>query len=111
MFKEVIYQVIENCEHCKQDITTRLRSDDPDFLKKAPGLKKEVAAQGMNQHWYAVHHICAKCGELIKKGQTTYALKSKISWPINETYLEVNSEKHAYGALNVHKACVLPEDQ
>jgi len=110
VYKEIIYQVVERCPHCQQDITTRLRSDDPDFLKKAPGLKKEVAAEGMNQHWYKVHHICAKCGELIKQGQTTYALKSKINWSVNETYLEWNGEKHT-GAINIHKACVSPEEQ
>lgn len=110
MYKEIIYQVVEECPHCQRDVTTRLRSDDPDFLNKAPGLKKEVATQGMNQHWYKVHHICAKCGEIINKGQTAYALKSKINWLINETYLEVNSEKHT-GVLNVHKACVSLEDQ
>ena len=110
MYQEIIYQVAEVCSHCQMEVVTRLRSDDPEFLKKAPGLKKEVAAQGMNHHWYKAHHICAKCGELIQKGQTTYALKSKIDWPINNTYLEVNSEKHS-GALNVHKSCVSSKDQ
>lgn len=105
MIKEIIYQIVKNCEHCGQDVTTRLRSDDPDFLKKAPGLKKEVLAHGMNEHWYKVHHICAKCGELINKGQTTFALKSDIDWPIDEKYLKWNTARSHYGALNVHKKC------
>lgn len=106
MYKEIIYEVIKNCEHCNQDVTTRLRSDDSDFLKKAPGLKKEVLVQGMNRHWYKVHHICAKCGELIKKGQTKRVLKSEIDWPINQLYLDWNSKNHTE-ALNIHKTCLI----
>lgn len=108
MIKEVIYQVVEKCEHCKEDITTRLWSDDPDFLKKAPELKKEVLTQGMSQHWYNTHHICARCGELIKQGQTKHVLKSEVNWSINETYVDWNLEKHT-GALYVHEGCVANE--
>ena len=110
MIQEIVYETVVVCKHCKEEITIRLRSSEPDLLTKAPGLKKEAVAQALNQHWYRVHHICAKCGKLIKKGQTTYALKSKINWPIDEVYLEVNTEKYA-GAVNVHKTCSSPEDK
>lgn len=105
MHNPIIYEISKGCEHCGQLITGRLRSDDPDFLKKAPGLKDEVLSIPMNLHWYKAHHICAKCGKLIESGETTFALKSSIDWPINETYLKWNAPREHYGAVNLHKSC------
>lgn len=104
MLKEIIYTTTELCPHCNQDITINLRSDDPDFLKKAPRLKKEVKSQGMHNHWFHNHRVCARCGELIKSGQGSWALASKVDWPINDTYIAW-THKNGLEVLDVHGAC------
>lgn len=108
MEKPIIYTVTEVCEYCSLPITIHLRSDKPDFLDGSPQLKKAVSDTAMNEHWYATHHICAKCGELIetKKGETTFALKSSIDWPIHPDYSRINAKRSHYGALNVHVGCL-----
>jgi len=105
MIKEVIYKIVEHCECCDQDVTIRLNSDDPDFLKKAPSLKKEILPTGMHEHWVNNHQICAKCGKLVKSGHLTRIREKDTSWPVDKTYLKWVAPKHPY-SLIVHKECL-----
>ncbi len=105
MIKSVIYSVVEHCPHCHKDITIRLRSDDPDFLIKATGLKPEVSKQGMHLHWFHNHRVCARCGKLIHQGQGWWALASKVDWQINKTY-RAWTHKRSLNVLDVHRVCI-----
>ncbi len=104
MEKQIIYSTTELCPHCDQDVIINLRSDDPEFLKKAPGLREEVKNQGMHNHWFHNHRLCARCGELIKAGAGSWALANKVDWPINETYISW-THKSGLEVLDVHGAC------
>jgi hypothetical protein len=108
MEKTIIYKATKNCEYCDMPITVHWRSDTPELLDTAPQLKKSCMDIAMNEHWYDAHHICARCGQLIKtkNGETTFALKSSIDWPIHAEYSRINAKKSHYGALNVHTRCV-----
>jgi hypothetical protein len=104
MKKEIIYSTTASCPHCNQNVTINLWSDDPSFLKKAPQLKDEVKRQGMHSHWFHNHRICARCGELIKTGEGSWALSSRVEWAINETYVSW-THKNGLEVLDVHKTC------
>lgn len=104
MLKRIIYTTTEHCPHCDQDITINLHSDDPDFLKKAPGLRPHVSSQAMHSHWFHNHRVCAKCGELIPAGSGSWALASRVEWPINSTYASW-THKNGLEVLDVHKIC------
>lgn len=102
--REIIYSTAELCPHCNKDITINLWSDEPDFLEKAPSLKNAVKSEGMHQHWFRKHRVCARCGELIKVGEGGWALADKIDWPINHTYISW-THKNSLQVLDVHEAC------
>jgi hypothetical protein len=107
---EIIYTATQLCPHCNQQITINLWSDDPKFLEKAPNLEGEAKTRGMHSHWFHNHRVCARCGELIEAGNGSWALASKVDWPINQTYIAW-THKNGLEVLEVHGACTEPSYQ
>jgi DNA-directed RNA polymerase subunit RPC12/RpoP len=109
MFQKTIYEVKKRCQYCNKDVIIRVRSEDPDFFEKAPSLKKEAVRDAMHLHWFHNHRVCARCGELIHKGEGSWALEDKVKYAVHPLY-EAWTKKR-YPVLDVHETCVEPGDQ
>lgn len=106
--KEIVYTAREFCPHCQKQIEIRLISEDLRSSEVSEVMKAEVKSQGMNSHWYAIHRVCAKCGELIASGDGDWALSSNIDWELSSTYVAW-THKSGLEVLDVHKWCTRDE--